>query len=285
MKNRPQKRKRTALRKNIENPKTIGQRLKLARATRGYTQSKFAFLLDTALSTYRKYEQDIINIPDHIKIRLLDFNISIDWLLTGREESLYHQELNPKEEEKLSKLVVKMEENLEEMKTIVFLNSISKQTVISEEESLRKKVVPQKGRDKEILSINEDYIKKVPLIGQTAAGDAIDIYNWNEDVLVPGYFIRKDLSKYYCLRVTGTSMTEIGIQDGDIVLIEETNQLNNYEVGVFSYQNTSHLKRLHIDYEKQESYLEWCDGSNRKVQVRDNDYKIVGKFLTVIDQD
>ncbi|HVV26883.1 MAG TPA: transcriptional repressor LexA [Rhizomicrobium sp.] len=84
----------------------------------------------------------------------------------------------------------------------------------------------------------------VPLVGRIAAGTPIEaLQNKTGDVPVPGGMIGK--GSHYALEVTGDSMINAGILDGDTVIIMETESANTGEIVVALVDNEeATLKRL-----------------------------------------
>ena len=72
------------------------------------------------------------------------------------------------------------------------------------------------------LEIKEDE-KKIPFLGRIAAGNPIEAITGSfEQISVPNYLLdNKD--EHFTLEVSGDSMIEDGILDGDIVVIKKTN--------------------------------------------------------------
>lgn len=62
----------------------------------------------------------------------------------------------------------------------------------------------------------------VPLLGVISAGEGITIFEEPdpEPINVPSTMLRSE-SGYYCLRVSGFSMSEDGILDGDIIVVRQ----------------------------------------------------------------
>jgi len=58
---------------------------------------------------------------------------------------------------------------------------------------------------------------EIPLLGKITAGQPIECVEDHEKVSIPSNMIRKDT---YALKVSGHSMIEDNIQDGDIIVIE-----------------------------------------------------------------
>ncbi len=84
----------------------------------------------------------------------------------------------------------------------------------------------------------------VPLVGRIAAGTPIEaLQNRISDVPVPGGMIGK--GDHYALEVTGDSMINAGILDGDTVIIQEADTANTGEIVVALVDETeATLKRL-----------------------------------------
>ena len=94
-----------------------------------------------------------------------------------------------------------------------------------------------KNRALELLVNNECLTKKddvleVPLLGKITAGNPIEaIERPDEYFSLPAYFIRKQ-TEVFTLKVSGESMINAGIFDGDIVIVERTNTARNGEIVV-----------------------------------------------------
>jgi repressor LexA len=84
----------------------------------------------------------------------------------------------------------------------------------------------------------------VPLVGRIAAGTPIEaLQNKTADVPVPGGMIGR--GSHYALEVTGDSMINAGILDGDTVIIQESDTANTGEIVVALVDNEeATLKRL-----------------------------------------
>ncbi len=84
----------------------------------------------------------------------------------------------------------------------------------------------------------------VPLVGRIAAGTPIEaLQNKISDVPVPGGMIGR--GDHYALEVTGDSMINAGILDGDTVIIQEADTANTGEIVVALVdESEATLKRL-----------------------------------------
>jgi len=121
------------------------------------------------------------------------------------------------------------------------LDISSPATIHAHLQNLEKKGVIRKGGSKnralELLVKNEfdtrnDLIVDVPLLGKITAGNPIEaIEHPDEYFSLPSYLIPKN-KEVFTLNVSGCSMINAGILDGDIVVVEKTNTARNGEIVV-----------------------------------------------------
>lgn len=109
------------------------------------------------------------------------------------------------------------------------LSNLEKKGYIRKEET--------KNRAIELLVNNEfdekeENIVEVPLLGKITAGSPIEaIERPDEYFSLPSYLIPKN-KEVFTLNVSGCSMINAGILDGDIVIVERTNTARNGEIVV-----------------------------------------------------
>ena len=73
---------------------------------------------------------------------------------------------------------------------------------------------------------------EIPVMGRIAAGVPIEaISEISHNVAVPGQILRGG-GDHFALEVKGDSMINAGINDGDVVVIKETNKAMNSDIGV-----------------------------------------------------
>lgn len=108
-----------------------------------------------------------------------------------------------------------------------------------------------KNRAIELLVDNEfapkdDMVVEVPLLGKITAGSPIEaIEHPDEYFSLPAYMIPND-KEVFTLNVSGESMINAGIFDGDIIVIEKTNTARNGEiVAAMTAENEVTLKRFY----------------------------------------
>jgi repressor LexA len=99
--------------------------------------------------------------------------------------------------------------------------------------------------DNEYLN-NNDGIIQVPLLGKVTAGSPIEaIERPDEFFSLPAYLI-PNKKEVFTLNVSGESMINAGIFDGDIVIVQRQNTANNGEIVVaMTDENEVTLKRFY----------------------------------------
>ena len=100
-----------------------------------------------------------------------------------------------------------------------------------------------KPRALEVLDGSHARGRSVPLVGRVTAGMPILAIENIEDYLVlPQSMLGHD--DLFCLRVQGESMIDIGILDGDIVVLRQQNSADNGEIVVAMVEDEATLKRI-----------------------------------------
>ena len=116
------------------------------------------------------------------------------------------------------------------------LNQLEKQGYIRRD--------PTKPRAVELLDNSVARGRSVPLVGKVTAGQPILAIENIEDYLAlpTGMPDREDL---FCLRVQGDSMIDIGILDGDVIVVRQQESAENGEVVVaMTEDNEATVKRI-----------------------------------------
>lgn len=123
------------------------------------------------------------------------------------------------------------------------LNNLEDKGFIKKEES--------KNRAIELLVENEfaktdDDVIEVPLLGKITAGSPIEaIENPDEYFALPSYLVPNS-KEVFTLKVSGESMINAGILDGDIVIIAKQNVARNGEIiAAMTDENEVTLKRFY----------------------------------------
>jgi len=109
---------------------------------------------------------------------------------------------------------------------------------------------PTKPRALEVVDGTQARGRSVPLVGKVTAGQPILAVENIEDYLVlPQSMLGKD--DMFCLRVQGESMIDIGILDGDIVVLRKQDTAENGEIVVaMTPEDEATLKRIYYEEDR-----------------------------------
>ncbi|MBP3411145.1 MAG: transcriptional repressor LexA [Clostridia bacterium] len=136
-----------------------------------------------------------------------------------------------------------------------------------------------KPRALEVLDNSVARGRTVPLVGRVTAGLPILATQNIEDYLtLPQHMLCHD--DLFCLRVQGESMIEIGILDGDIIVVREQNNAENGEVVVAMIEDEATVKR--IFYEEKRVRLQ---PENRHMEpIYADNAQVLGKVIALFRQ-
>ena len=117
---------------------------------------------------------------------------------------------------------------------------------------LRKKnlLSASKGKKRSIQTFNDQKrdLVEIPLMGLIAAGGPIEAIRNPEPIEVPRSMLSRG-ANHYALKVSGTSMIEEGISDGDIVIVREQPTIDESEkaVAYLPDKDVVTLKKIYRD--------------------------------------
>ena len=126
----------------------------------------------------------------------------------------------------------------------------------------------EKNRTIELLVPNEyqkeqDGIITVPLLGKVTAGTPIEALEMpNEYFEIPVSLLSHKNKEIFTLTVSGESMINVGIYDGDIIIVERCNTANNGDTVVAMNENneatvkTFYKEKDHIRLQPENDYME-----------------------------
>ena len=135
---------------------------------------------------------------------------------------------------------------------------------------------PTKPRAIELLL--DSPIKKelidIPIVGKITAGEPILAHESIEDTFsMPINFI-KNRNDLFILKVSGESMIEAGIFDGDLAIIEKTSVANNGEIVVALIENEATIKTFY----KEDGYIRLQPENASMNPILVKDCTILGKL-------
>ena len=119
------------------------------------------------------------------------------------------------------------------------------------------------------------FIKKLPLLGSTACGKPIEAVREYE-------YVEVELASKadFALRAEGKSMTGCGIMDGSLVLLQETNEVENGQIAAISVGNATTIKKF---YQYGDTViLRPCNPDYEEQEYRGEDLEMIHVFGKVI---
>lgn len=146
-----------------------------------------------------------------------------------------------------------------------------------------KGLIRRKWNHSRAIEVTDDRRKatavSIPLLGRVAAGRPIEAIEGNDTIEVPASLLRKRDS--YALRVTGDSMMDEGILDGDIILVEERPDPRSGEVVVAMVDGDATVKRFYR--EKNGSVrLQPSNANFKPIVVADGNLQIRGAVVGLV---
>ena len=112
----------------------------------------------------------------------------------------------------------------------------------------------------EYLETKEDVVS-VPLLGKIACGNPIEAIEFPDEYMtLPAFMIPKK-EEIFTLKCEGMSMKNIGIYDGDIIIVERQNTANNGETVVAMTEDygvtvkTFYKEKDHIRLQPENDYM------------------------------
>ena len=144
-------------------------------------------------------------------------------------------------------------------------------------------LVPKNTRPTCISNLNEvesDSVEmlEIPLLGMITAGQPIERVEQNERVKVPANMVRKNT---YALKVTGHSMIDDNIQDGDVIIVEKRESAENGQsvVALINGEQVT-LKKFYIEADG--IRLQPANPDMEAILLRNEEVQVLGVVTGVI---
>lgn len=169
--------------------------------------------------------------------------------------------------------------SLEEIKKHLKLSSVS--TAHFHIKNLQKKgFLEKEDNQPRALSVFEsEKMITIPLLGRIAAGGPIEAIRNSEPIDVPRSMLSKG-ANYYALKVTGTSMIEEGISDGDVVIVREQSIVDDGEkaVAYLPDKDAVTLKKIYREKDR----IKLVPANKTMKPFYEKNVKIQGKVVGVL---
>ncbi len=141
------------------------------------------------------------------------------------------------------------------------------------------------------LSSAVEHRLQIPVIGQIAAGEPIPVPTpdtWSATASSETLEVTEDLTKnreeVYALRVAGSSMVDALINDGDIVLMQYVNVVENGEMAAIWLKAEKEVTLKKVYREPSRIRLQPANSQMKPIYVEPDNVEIQGRVIAVIRQ-
>jgi repressor LexA len=145
-------------------------------------------------------------------------------------------------------------------------------------------------RDREVSRaielVGRRRLQTVPVIGQIAAGLPIPVPSsdtWMQEDFEESIDLPEDVTSgkdnVYALRVKGTSMIDALVNDGDLVLMEQTNAADSGDMVAVWLKDRNETTLKKIYYEGERVRLQPANSTMEPIYARAEDVEIQGRVL------
>lgn len=239
--------------------KYIGNQIKTFRKSAGFTQDELAKRLNTTKQTISRYEKGDRKANQDMLFELCDiFGVSIDDFFPSQNEAL---------QSPTASSIQTIYDELKPPRQVEVLTYAKKQ--LNEQ------------KNEEETKINEVSEKVVQLYGYdyydhaTSAGTG----QYLNDVRVERIELPVDVDADFVIPIKGDSM-EPDYQDGDLVFIQTSVDLNDGVIGVFNYNGEAYIKQLVID--EDQAYLHSLNPEYKDMPITpETDFRIIGEVMDI----
>ena len=119
---------------------------------------------------------------------------------------------------------------------------------------------------------------EIPLLGKITAGNPIERVEDDERIKVPANMVRKDT---YALKVSGHSMIDDNIQDGDVIIVEKRLSAENGQSVVALINNEQvTLKKFYIEADG--IRLQPANPDMEAIRLKNEEVQVLGVVTGVI---
>jgi len=147
---------------------------------------------------------------------------------------------------------------------------------------------PEVFRSIQLVERKREAISRVPLLGTIAAGSPIPVPapdSWTttpEETLQLTSELTQDKKDIYALRVKGTSLVDAFVDDGDIVIIQQTSTVEDGELAAVWLKNQQEVTLKKIYREKGRIRLQPANKTMQPMYFAPEEVEIQGKVIAVL---
>jgi len=147
---------------------------------------------------------------------------------------------------------------------------------------------PEVFRSIQLVERKREAVSRVPLLGTIAAGKPIPVPapdTWTttpEETLQLTEEVTQDKEDVYALRVKGTSLIDALVDDGDIVLIQQTNTVEDGELAAVWLKTQEEVTLKRVYREAGRTRLQPANREMEPMYFKPEEVEIQGKVIGVL---
>ncbi|MGX4583767.1 transcriptional repressor LexA [Paenibacillus chitinolyticus] len=268
--------------------KEINKRIKQLRSKHGLTMARLAEILQVSAGNISDWESEkkkstptaraLVAISEY-------FNVSLDWLMTGKERNRPSGDV-PAEVEPhplAAKLHSLSPQDLQLIELLAERLAAALPGSRQDSPAGRSSRSKKRLRDSTDHTIREtglatEYYTRLPVVGRVTAGQPITaVENIEEYFSLPQNHLSS--GTHFILRVSGESMVNVGIDDGDLVVVRQQSSADNGDIVVaMTLDDEATVKTFY----KEEDRIRLQPENDWMQPIILNDVKILGKVASVI---
>ncbi|MBN2531859.1 MAG: repressor LexA [Spirochaetales bacterium] len=281
------------------NLKSLPDKLRQARQYRNLNQSELSELFNMHPNSYSKWERGTAEPNATQLARIANFEqLDIGFYFNpdlNPEDADFKKMKDSNSVENLSRQIEDLKNHITNSKEYDHISYLVRSSpglrefvlkLMSLDKSIRQRLLDRlngfvQGIMEEIeTEIEEGQETTIPFYGQIAAGKPIFCQDYlGETIRVPVEFL-KGRGNYYAVQAQGNSMIDIGINNGDIVLIKAQSDAEDGEIAVVNIDDEATLKKI---YKKQDCIeLHPCNSDMEVMRVQEGEVRIQGIFVRVM---
>ncbi len=166
-----------------------------------------------------------------------------------------------------------------------YLKRLEERGLINREPAMSRAIQLTPSAIEEIgVEINDEELLPVPFLGYIAAGAPINVeaFPGNETIEINRAIFGRDTSDLFALKVQGTSMVDALINDGDTIVLQHQETVENGQMAAVWLKREEETTLKKVYYEGKQIRLQPANPTMDPIYVPADDVEIQGKVVLVI---
>jgi repressor LexA len=173
---------------------------------------------------------------------------------------------------------------LQEHFNLASVNAVQQTLQALEKKGFVKRTEKGSARGLEVVGWHPYHLERgymLPLLGRIAAGTPLIAYEEGEDqILLDPELVGENSD--FALRVTGNSMIDAGINDGDVLIIQKAEKCANGEIVIAFWNEAATVKRFYLEPGHYRLQPENPELNPIMIKKDDPTFRIIGRVKALI---